>query len=222
LLDRFKILTQQNKGDKMEKSGHKDVASSIRLCRSIVEDAESILTSLPEEETNIPTWWTNKLAICYAYMNSLRDYAYYSENGITKQRDDNESEDDESDEDEDQIKIGDYVTKHFDICPSAVALYSNILDKTDMIHLVVESLMLHDLLFKLEKFAISMGVADADILDKAQRYADMIMMLAEEMNLQSEHDYIEDTHMAKFKELAVPNIDESMIPPSARMVQYAT
>jgi hypothetical protein len=184
-----------------------------------MEDAESILTSLPEEETNIPTWWTNKLAICYAYMNSLRDYAYYNENSIIKQSDDSESEDDESDEDEDQIKIGDYATKHFDICPSAVALYSNILDKTDMIHLVVESMMLHDLLFKLEKFAISMGVADADILDKAQRYANMIMMLAEEMNLQSEHDYIEDTHMTKFKELAV---DESMVPPSARMMQYAT
>jgi hypothetical protein len=62
-------------------------------------------------------------------------------------------------------------------------------------------------------------IADADILDKAQRYANMIMMLAEEMNLQSEHDYIEDTHMTKFKELAV---DESMVPPSARMMQYAT
>jgi hypothetical protein len=209
----------------MEKSGHKDVASSIRLCRSIVEDAESILQSLPNEEAEIPTWWTNKLAICYAYMNSLRDYAYYSENGIAKESDETEDDDDteeseETEDDDEQVKIGGYVTQHFDICPSAVELYSNILDKTDMIHLVVESLMLHDLLFKLEKFAIAMGVADKQLIDKAQHYADMIMIIAKEMNLQAEHDYIETTHMRKIKDLAMPDIDESMIPPS-RMLKNA-
>lgn len=216
----------------MEKSGHKDVASSIRLCRSIIEDAESILNTLPAEETEIPTWWTNKLAICYAYMNSLRDYAYYSENGIAKESDEDDSDEgketdsdeaneNESDEAKEQIQIGDYITKHFDICPSAVALYSNILSKTDMIHLVVESAMLHDLLFKLEKFAISMGVADKPLVEKAQHYADMIMALASEMNLQAEHEYIESVHMSKFKQLAVPDIDESMIPPSVRMMKNA-
>ncbi len=61
----------------MKKSGHTDVASSLMLCKSIIEDAETILTSLPEGDTELPTWWTNKLAICYAYVNSLRDYAVY-------------------------------------------------------------------------------------------------------------------------------------------------
>jgi hypothetical protein len=61
----------------MKKSGHTDVASSLMLCKSIIEDAETILTSLPEGEAELPTWWTNKLAICYAYINSLRDYAVY-------------------------------------------------------------------------------------------------------------------------------------------------
>lgn len=61
----------------MKKSGHTDVASSLMLCKSIIEDAETILTSLPEGESELPTWWTNKLAICYAYVNSLRDYAVY-------------------------------------------------------------------------------------------------------------------------------------------------
>ena len=61
----------------MKKSGHTDVASSLMLCKSIIEDAETILTSLPEGDIELPTWWTNKLAICYAYVNSLRDYAVY-------------------------------------------------------------------------------------------------------------------------------------------------
>lgn len=227
----------------MEKSGHKDVASSIRLCRSIMEDAEGILASLPEGEAEIPTWWTNKLAICYAYINSLRDYITYE--GVEMQNEESEDEMEESesegemeepesegeteesesemeDDDENQVTIGDYTTKHFDICPSAVALYSNITNKTDMIHLVVESMMLHDLLFKLEKFAIAMGVADAELIAKAQHYADMIMALASEMNLEDEHEYIESVHMSKFKELAVPEVDESMLPPSVRLMRNAT
>lgn len=82
----------------MKKSGHTDVASSLMLCKSIIEDAESILTSLPEGETELPTWWTNKLAICYAYVNSLRDYAVYQ--GFEEE--DEESDDEEEPETEDE------------------------------------------------------------------------------------------------------------------------
>lgn len=74
----------------MKKSGHTDVASSLMLCKSIIEDAESILVSLPEGETELPTWWTNKLAICYAYVNSLRDYAVYQ--GFEEESEDSSSE----------------------------------------------------------------------------------------------------------------------------------
>lgn len=87
----------------MEKSGHKDVASSIRLCRSIIEDADNILASLPEGEAEIPTWWTNKLAICYAYMNSLRDYILYAEiESEDEDESDSEMEDSDS-ESEDEV-----------------------------------------------------------------------------------------------------------------------
>ena len=101
-----------------------------------------------------------------------------------------------------QVSYGEYTTRHFDICPSAVALYSEINDKTEMVHLVVESMMLHDMLFKIEKQAIAMDAADADTVQKAQHYADMIMELAQQMNLVDELSYIEDVHMAKIKEIA--------------------
>ncbi len=74
----------------MKKSGHTDVASSLMLCKSIIEDAETILTNLPEGDTELPTWWTNKLAICYAYINSLRDYAVYQ--GFEEEDDEEEPE----------------------------------------------------------------------------------------------------------------------------------
>jgi len=84
-------------------------------------------------------------------------------------------------------------------------------------------MMLHDLLFKLEKQAIAMDNADEDMIEKAQHYADMIMSLAREMRLEEEHSYIEDVHMAKIKELAedkdfIHDVDD-MLPPSAKMVR---
>jgi hypothetical protein len=129
-----------------------------------------------------------------------------------------------SDAPDGQVMVGDYLTKHFDICPTAQELYTGISEKTDMVHLVVESAMLHDLLFKIEKQAIAMDKADEDMVRKAQHYADMIMELAEQMELSDEHSYIEDVHMAKIKELATEEIEDEeddeddMTPPSVRMM----
>jgi len=47
------------------------------------------------------------------------------------------------------------------------------------------------------------------------------MELAKEMNMVDEHDYVEDVHMAKMKELAEDDTEEAdndMLPPSVRMM----
>src|SRR6056300_246372 len=211
----------------MKKDGHTDVASSRRMCKMIIEDANDIIDALPRDmEASLPTWWTNKLAKCSAYINGARDYLVYSDSPMEETRED-EPENDDTDSEvtenvsEGQVSKGDYTTRHFDICPSAQALYSEIEDKTEMVHLVVESMMLHDLLFKLEKQAIAMDNADEDMVRKAQHYADMIMSLAREMRLEEEHSYVEDVHMAKIKELAMDDEDD-MLPPSAKMVKHAS
>jgi len=49
---------------------------------------------------------------------------------------------------------------------------------------------------------MAMGSIDEEELSKAQHYADMIMENARKMNLEAEHAYINDVHMAKFKKLA--------------------
>jgi len=213
----------------MKKDGHTDVASSRRMCKMIIEDANDILDALPRDsETSLPTWWTNKLAKVSAYINGARDYLVYSDSPMEEPReemDESEDDDDENEMDETetsgQITVGDYTTRHFDICPSAQELYSDISSKTDMVHLVVESMMLQDMLFKLEKQAIAMDNADEDMVEKAQQYADMIMSLAREMGLEEEHSYVEDVHMAKIKELAM-DIEDDMLPPSAKMVMHAS
>ena len=210
------------------KDGHSDVASSRRMCKTIIEDAEDILRALPRDvEASLPTWWTNKLATTAAYINGARDYLMYMENPPSVV---SEVVTVTSDAPDGQVMVGDYLTKHFDICPTAQQLYTGISDKTDMVHLVVESAMLHDLFFKIEKQAIAMDKADEDMVRKAQHYADMIMELAEQMELSDEHSYVEDVHMAKIKELAKEeneddeddNNDDSneddMTPPSVRMM----
>ena len=82
--------------------------------------------------------------------------------------------------------------------------------------------MLHDMLFKVEKKQLLLIRLLKKRLIKAQHYADMIMKIAEEMDLEEEHSYIEDVHMAKMKELADKDTeeeDDDMLPPSAKMVQ---
>lgn len=197
----------------MKKDGHTDVASSRRMCRTIIEDANDILDSLPQDmEASLPTWWTNKLAKCSAMMNGARDYLVYS-------TDTPMPESETAEVPADQVIVGDFKSKHFDICPSAVALYKDI-EASDA---AVESAMLHDMLFKVEKKAIAANMATKEQVDKAQHYTDMIMELAEEMNMVDEHAYVEDVHMAKMKELANTeeenNVeDNDMTPPSVRMM----
>ena len=61
------------------KDGHTDVASARRQCANIIEDCQDILKALPDnDEAPLPTWWTNKLAVSAAYINSDRDYLVYT------------------------------------------------------------------------------------------------------------------------------------------------
>jgi hypothetical protein len=197
----------------MKKDGHTDVASSRRMCKTIIEDANDIIDSLPSDmEASLPTWWTNKLAKCSAMMNGARDYLVYSTDTPMPESETTEVP-------TDQVVVGDFKSKHFDICPSAVALYKDI-EASDE---AIESAMLHDMLFKVEKKAIAANMATEDQVDKAQHYTDMIMELAEEMNMVDEHAYVEDVHMAKMKELANTEQEEDeegddMTPPSVRMM----
>lgn len=198
------------KGNKMKKDGHTDVASSRRMCKTIIEDANDIVNALPQDmEASLPTWWTNKLAKCSAMMNGARDYLVYSNDTPMPEAEIEEVS-------PDQVVVGDFKSKHFDICPSAVALYKDI----EVSDEAVESAILHDMLFKVEKKAIAANMATQEMVDKTQHYTDMIMELAKEMNMVDEHDYVEDVHMAKMKELAKGDNEEEddMLPPSAKMV----
>ena len=71
---------------KMSEDGHADVASALRKCKTIMEDASDIHTKLAMMGTmdSLPSWWTNKLAVAAAYMDSMRDYLLYPTNEEVK------------------------------------------------------------------------------------------------------------------------------------------
>jgi len=70
------------KEEHLDEDGHADVASALRKCKTIMEDASDIHTKLAMMGTmdSLPSWWTNKLAVAAAYMDSMRDYLLYPTN----------------------------------------------------------------------------------------------------------------------------------------------
>ena len=47
----------------IKEDGHTDVASAIRQCKTVIEDASQIMTKLQsmDSEESLPTWWSNKM-----------------------------------------------------------------------------------------------------------------------------------------------------------------
>ena len=69
------------------KDGHTDVPSAKRQMKKIQEDVIDMYNSLlsKSEEESLPSWWTNKLAVAAAYLNSLRDFIVYETNEAATQ-----------------------------------------------------------------------------------------------------------------------------------------
>lgn len=80
----------------MQKS-NESIESATRMIKTIIENCEDILRVLPDDnEDCLPVWWTNKLAISSAYIDSLRDYISYSD--IAEDESDDESDEDDSED----------------------------------------------------------------------------------------------------------------------------
>ena len=60
----------------IKEDGHTDVASAVRQCKIVIEDASQIMAKLQsmDSEESLPTWWSNKIAIASNSFNKMRDY----------------------------------------------------------------------------------------------------------------------------------------------------
>ena len=68
--------TEKALKEELNEDGHSDVPSMIRKCKTIIEDANEIMSKLNsmDKEGSLPTWWTIKLAVASNSMNKMRDY----------------------------------------------------------------------------------------------------------------------------------------------------
>ena len=96
-----------------------------------------------------------------------------------------------------EIKIGDYQTKHYHMCPGAKTLYQDIEGKVEDMDLAVRTAKLQDALFALEMRVLENGAVEADV-DAAELIADQIMVMARMLGLEEEHNYIQG-HVDKIK-----------------------
>jgi hypothetical protein len=87
-------MEQEQEFELLIKDGHTDVASAKKQMKKIQEDVVDMFNSLMSkgDEEDLPSWWTNKLAVSAAYLNSLRDYIVYDTNeGATQDAEESSS-----------------------------------------------------------------------------------------------------------------------------------
>ena len=119
-------------------------------------------------------------------LNKLDEMA--DEIGMAMVSDVQEADDDpDNDPDTGEVKVGNYQTRHFDMCPAATALYGDMGSDAD--ELSVRNAMLQDVLYYMEKDPDRKHVPEDAVM--AQTLADTIMMMAEMADMEDEHDYIQ-------------------------------
>lgn len=60
------------------KKSMNELSYSISMAKALIEDTQDILSNLESNDIELPLWWTNKLAVSSAYLNSLRDYIVFN------------------------------------------------------------------------------------------------------------------------------------------------
>lgn len=77
---------------------------SSAMCQAAIDDATDIMSKIDSmEDCSLPTWWTSKLAVASAYLNSLRDYITYNIDDILEE---SSMEEEDSDEEASEDEVG--------------------------------------------------------------------------------------------------------------------
>ena len=98
----------------------------------------------------------------------------------------------EDENDKEEIKIGEYQTKYFHVCPGASSLYGDIESKGVDMDMAERSVRLQDALFFIEEHVGRDGYSpDKDYVMVAKNIAKNIMKMGKMMGLEKEHSYIQ-------------------------------
>ena len=109
-----------------------------------------------------------------------------------------------SDKHSTEVRVGDYQTSYFFVCPSAKKLYENIESKIDSkdMDVAISSARLQDVLFYIEDMLVEKhGSATAEDVKMFEVLAGEIMDLGGMIGLRKEHNYIMDIHVKKVRDI---------------------
>jgi len=99
----------------------------------------------------------------------------------------------------DQIGVGSYMTKHFEMNPKAQLLYTDLPKNTNPT--AAENAAINqDKLFAMEKEILAKGEATPQELTRANELKTLILYFAKQMNLEKEHSYL-DKNIQKIQSL---------------------
>ena len=72
----WETLINESKKVLQKEDGHTDVASAlggVRVAREALNNMEEILSGMNPED-DLPSWWTNKVAISVSQLDDMADY----------------------------------------------------------------------------------------------------------------------------------------------------
>lgn len=85
----------------MKKITKNDEGLVAAMCQAIIEDSQDILSQLETiDACCLPVWWTSKLAVSSAYINSLRDFITYNTDELETEEAEEESGETETETEE--------------------------------------------------------------------------------------------------------------------------
>ena len=204
----------QSEEVELGEDGHADVASAIRQCKTVMEDAQQIMAKLQtmSPEDSLPTWWTNKFAVASNSMNKMRDYIVNPLGEALDKEDEpavkkiigklkgaskahaGQAKDLEKaikEQPEHEITVGGYTTKFFYMCGSA----QTIMKKNANVEGAEEITKLQDDFYKLEKDVMDAGSATDGQKILARAMYNKIMKLAGEAGLADDIDDYMKMHL---------------------------
>jgi hypothetical protein len=166
-----------------------------------------------DHEVDFPHWWQGKIIKARDYIVAAKHYLDGEEkiDAIDSMMEPDIEVVDIQEHETDpalELKVGDYQTQHYHMCPGAKTLYTDIEDKVDDMDLAVRAAKLQDTLFYMEEKALQ-GEATEDDVMMAQNLADQIMEMAKMMGLEDEHGYIQG-HVDKIKGAIQESVKESL------------
>ena len=118
----------------------------------------------------------------------------------------------EDENDKEEIKIGEYQTKYFHVCPGASSLYGDIESKGVDMDMAERSVRLQDALFFIEEHVGRDGYSpDKDYVMVAKNIAKNIMKMGKMMGLEKEHSYIQGHVDTIIKSVEGKKLEERII-----------